>query len=118
MSRPLLIFDGKCGFCRIWIEYWKRLTGDRVEYAASQDVGAQYPQIPPEAFKGSVQLVRPDGSFVSGAQAVFETLGWKLPALVPMANVAYGVIARHRSFFYWVTRICFGKQVEPARFQL
>ena len=92
--------------------------GDRVAYAASQDVGARYPQIPPEAFSKSVQLVRPDGSFVSGARAVFETLGWNLPALVPAADVAYGVIARHRGFIYWVTRLCFGKTVEPARFQV
>jgi len=117
MAQPLLIFDGKCGFCRVWIDYWKRLTGDRVAYAPSQEVGAQYPQIPPEAFSKSVQLVRPDGSFVSGSRAVFETLGWNLPALVPAADVAYGVIARHRGFFYWVTRLCFGKTVEPARFQ-
>jgi predicted DCC family thiol-disulfide oxidoreductase YuxK len=123
MAQPLLIFDGKCGFCRIWIEYWKRLTGGRVAYAPSQDVGAQYPQIPPEAFADSVQLVRPDGSFVGGAQAVFETLGWErayreLPLLAPMAEAAYRVIARHRNFFYWVTRLCFGSRVEPARFQL
>src|SRR6185436_5817562 len=118
MSQPVLIFDGKCGFCRIWIEYWKRLTRDRVAYAPSQEVGAQYPQIPPEAFAKSVQLVRSDGSFVGGAQAVFETLGWELPRLVPAADVAYRVIARHRTFFYWVTRLGFGRHVEPARFQL
>ena len=62
MARPLLIYDGRCGFCRIWIDYWKRLTGDRVDYASSQEVGAQYPQIQPQAFGESVQLVRPDGS--------------------------------------------------------
>ena len=122
MSQPVLIFDGKCGFCRIWIEYWKRLTGDRVTYASSQEVGAQYPQIPSDAFAKSVQLVRPDGSFVGGARAVFETLGWErayreLPVLMPVAEAAYRCIARHRNFFYWVTRLCFGSQVEPARFQ-
>ncbi len=45
---PLVIFDGQCGFCRIWIEYWKALTGGRVAYAASQEVGSLYPQIPAE----------------------------------------------------------------------
>jgi hypothetical protein len=29
-DRPLFIFDGDCGFCRMWVEYWRRLTGDRV----------------------------------------------------------------------------------------
>ena len=38
---PLVIFDGHCGFCRIWIEYWKAITGGRVGYAASQEVGGR-----------------------------------------------------------------------------
>src|SRR5579871_5378714 len=75
LMKPVLIYDGKCGFCKIWIEYWKRLTGDRIEYAPSQEAAERYPQIPQAAYSESVQLVRPDGSFVGGARAVFETLG-------------------------------------------
>ena len=74
-DKPILIFDGKCGFCRIWIDYWRKLTGDRVEYLASQEVGDRFPQIPRQAYDESVQLVRPDGTVASGARAVFETLG-------------------------------------------
>ncbi|PYX18441.1 MAG: hypothetical protein DMG82_28525 [Acidobacteria bacterium] len=44
-DRPLLIFDGDCGFCREWVEYWKRLTDKRVRYAAFQEVGEQFPQM-------------------------------------------------------------------------
>ena len=73
-GRPVLIFDGKCGFCRIWIDYWKGLTGGAIEYAASQDVAHDYPQIAPEDFSRSVQLVLPSGEIISGARAVFETL--------------------------------------------
>ena len=29
---PLLVFDGDCGFCRYWVEYWRQLTGERVNY--------------------------------------------------------------------------------------
>ena len=42
--KPVLIYDGHCGFCRIWLDYWRQLTGDRIEYLASQDVGARFPQ--------------------------------------------------------------------------
>ncbi len=45
-DQPLVIFDGRCGFCRIWIDYWKAITGGRVAYAPSQEVGGLYPQIP------------------------------------------------------------------------
>ena len=121
--QPLLIYDGKCGFCRIWLDYWKQLTGDRIAYAPSQGVADQYPQIPREAFAESVQLVRPDGSVASGARAVFETLGRErlyesTPLLAASAEVAYRFIARRRSFFYWLTRLSFGKRIEPARFAL
>jgi lipase maturation factor 1 len=34
-ARPLLLFDGKCAFCRVWIARWKAMTGDRVDYAPS-----------------------------------------------------------------------------------
>jgi len=73
--KPVLIYDGRCGFCRIWLDYGRRIAGDRIEYLASQDVGDRFPQIPREAYAQSVQLVRPDGSVASGARAVFESLG-------------------------------------------
>ena len=121
--QPLLIYDGRCGFCRIWIDYWQRLTGDRIEYAPSQDAGPRFPQIPEAAFREAVQLVRPDGSYVSGARAVFETLGWQRvyesnPWIAGPIEAAYRWIAQHRNFAYWLTRLTFGKRIEPARFAL
>ena len=118
---PTLIYDGHCGFCKIWIEYWKQLTGDRIEYAASQEVGGQYPQIPAKAYSESVQLVRADGSVGSGARAVFETLGLekayeRAPVLAWISEAMYRFIARHRDLFYWVTRLTFGTKIEPTRF--
>ena len=38
LDRPLLVFDGECPFCRAWVDYWKRLTGDRIDYAPYQEV--------------------------------------------------------------------------------
>jgi hypothetical protein len=67
--------------------------------------------------------VRPDGSVTSGARAVFETLGRErlyeaVPGLAPATEAAYRVIARNRDVFYWITRIAFGRRIEPARFAL
>jgi len=121
--QPLLIYDGRCGFCRIWIDYWKLLTAGRIDFAPSQEVGDSFAQIPPKAFAEAVQLVRADGSVASGARAVFETLGreriyessrW----VAASSEAAYRFIARRRSFFYWLTRLTFGKRIEPARFAL
>jgi len=60
-QRPLLIFDGDCGFCRAWVEYWKSLTGERVRYAPFQEVGEQFPQVSREEFVSAVKLILPDG---------------------------------------------------------
>jgi predicted DCC family thiol-disulfide oxidoreductase YuxK len=117
-DKPTLIFDGKCGFCRIWINYWRQLTGDRVEYLPSEDAVDRFSQIPADAYAESVQLVRPDGTVVSGARAVFETLGQEklYDVVASPAEFAYRFIAGRRNFFYHVTRFAFGSRIEPARF--
>ncbi len=122
---PVVIFDGRCGFCRIWIEYWKIITQGRVAYAPSQEVGSLYPQIPPEDFGQSVQLVLPSGKVLCGARAVFVTLtyapgmAWLLwiyenvPGFAAVTEAAYRLIAAHRTFFYHLTRVTFGKRMRP-----
>jgi hypothetical protein len=121
--KPLLIFDGKCGFCKIWIDYGRQLTGDRVDYAPSQEVGPKYPQIPKEEFSKSIQLVRPDGSVASGARAAFEVIGHErfYEQSRPFAAIlewGYRLVAGHRDFFYHATKWTFGTTIEPARFAL
>jgi predicted DCC family thiol-disulfide oxidoreductase YuxK len=125
---PLLIFDGKCGFCRIWIQYWEQLTGTGIEYAPSQEVGARYAQIPPKNYGQSVQLVMPEGEVISGACAVFTTLKyapgmtWLLwvydhvPGFAPVTELAYRLIAANRTFFYHLTRFTFGRDIAPLRY--
>lgn len=124
-DQPLVIFDGHCGFCRIWIDYWKALTADRIAYAPSQEVGSEYPQIPAEEFGKSVQLVMPSGDVLRGARAVFVTLtyapgmAWLLkayehvPGFAPATEAAYRWIAAHRTFAYHATRLTFGKRIRP-----
>ena len=120
LSRPLLIFDGDCSFCRAWVEYWKDLTGDRVEYSPLVEVGERFPQVSQHQFKSAVQLVLPDGEVRSGAHAVFTALAslpdrrwmlWsyeRLPGVAAVCDAAYRAIAAHRSALYWVTRQLWG----------
>src|SRR5208283_2721603 len=127
-ERPLLIFDGKCGFCRIWIEYWRELTNGGVDYEPSQDAAAHHPEIAPEEFTKSVQLILPNGKILSGAHAVVQLLTyaarkWPLELYTRLAGFrlasefAYRFIASHRSLFYWITVMLFGKHIRPASFQ-
>jgi predicted DCC family thiol-disulfide oxidoreductase YuxK len=121
---PLLIYDGDCSFCRLWIDRWRVLTGDRVAYAPFQQVADQFPDIPRERFAQSVQLILPDGETFSGAHAVFRTLtyapgmGWmlalylQLPGLRILCEWGYRLVARHRSFSYKLTRLLWGNHFE------
>jgi predicted DCC family thiol-disulfide oxidoreductase YuxK len=74
--KPLLVFDGDCGFCRRWIARWKRATGEAVDYQPFQDdaVTRQYPEIPRADFEHSVHLILPDG--ISGYWRVTAS-SWK-----------------------------------------
>ncbi len=120
-SKPVLLWDGRCGFCKIWINYWKQLVGDRIIYKTSQDAGGDYPQIDPKEFSKSVQLVRPDGSVASGAHAVFESLGmlktYQSKIFAAITEFGYRWIAAHRDFAYTFTKYTFGRTIEPARFE-
>ena len=127
---PLLIFDGDCRFCRLWIGYWKQLTGDRLAYAPYQEVAAQFPQIPIENFKRAVHLVLPDGEILAAAHAVFRSLAclpkyaWMLwayhhvPAFAAVSEWIYRLVAAHRSFFYRVTVFLWGKRLEPGSYEI
>src|ERR1044071_5581775 len=75
--KPVLIFDGKCHFCRRWIERWNDLTAGAVEYAPFQEVEKLYPEISPEDFERAVQFIETDGTVFTGAEAVFRSLSHK-----------------------------------------
>ncbi len=121
--RPLVIYDGDCGFCQTWIARWQVRTGDAVDYEPSQDAGSRFPEIPPEAFARSVQLVLPDGSVFAGAEAVaalaalpsgrgvFLWMYRRVPGARAAAELAYRLIARHRGAAAAMTRLLWGRSV-------
>jgi predicted DCC family thiol-disulfide oxidoreductase YuxK len=123
---PLLIYDGDCGFCRLWIERWKTLTGERVEYRPYQEVASRFPEIPTDNLAKSAQLVTPDGRVFAAAHAVFRTLayapgrGWmlwmyqKIPGVAAASEAGYRLVAAHRSFLFRLTRWLWGGSLAPA----
>jgi predicted DCC family thiol-disulfide oxidoreductase YuxK len=114
-----MLWDGDCGFCRFWIERWKRLTHGRVDYAPNQEIAAErFPEIPEAALRKAVHLVEPDGRVFRGAEAVFRMMsvaGWRwplwlyhqVPGFARLAEWAYGFVAGHRPFFMKLTRLFF-----------
>lgn len=119
-DKPVLIYDDDCGFCRLWISRWSPFTQDAVTYHPSQDVAENYPQISPQQFESSVYFVTSDGSFCSGAQAVFKALAYapngkwflrayeSLPGFAPVSEWGYRQVAENRKTFSAVTRWVWG----------
>ena len=110
-KKPVLIYDGDCGFCRLWITRWSPLTKAQVDYHTSQEVGKNYPQISLEDFESSVYFVDSECSFCSGAQAVFKALSYapnwewllwvyeRVPGFAPVTEWGYRQVAKNRKLF-------------------
>lgn len=128
--RPLLLYDGDCGFCGYWARYWQKLTGDRVDYRPYQAVAAEYPQIALAEFQRAVQYIAPDGRRASAAEASFLTLShargkriWlvlyrRLPGFAALAERAYAFTAAHRPAFHRISLFLWGRDHEPPRYDV
>ena len=125
-SKPLLVYDNDCDFCRYWIAQWQQVTGDRVDYAPYQEVASQFPEIPISAFESSVQLVQENGTVLSGAEAVLRALNsglllwcyYHLPGFAKGSETVYRLIARHRPFFSAITRWLWGTHTDRTSLSL
>ena len=107
-SKPLLVYDNDCDFCRYWIAQWQHVTGDRIDYVPYQEVASEFPDIPLSAFESSVQLILENGVVLSGAEAVLHALNnglllwcyYHLSGFGTVAEAVYRFIAQHRSVFF------------------
>lgn len=115
-----MVYDGDCGFCRFWIARWKKITGGKIRYAPFQEVGREFPDIPPEQFQKSVRLILPNGRVLGGAHAVFRALAsapekrWmlrayrKIPGVALLCELCYRIFAENRGFFSLLTALFVG----------
>jgi predicted DCC family thiol-disulfide oxidoreductase YuxK len=122
-QRPVLIYDGDCSFCIAWVDFWRSLTGDGVEYLAFQQASERFPDVPLEDCRKAVQFIIPEGRF-SGAEGVCRFLagvpGYKwmfwcyrfVPGFAALASFAYRFIANHRSPAWRFTRALWGGRIE------
>ncbi len=122
-AKPLLIYDGDCGFCRTWVARWRRTVGPQVDYEQFQTAAARFPTIQRSRFRRALQLILPDGEVFEGAEAVFRTLAldpgrprqrrWlavyqNVPGARPVFECGYRWVADHRPLLTRVSHFFFG----------
>ncbi len=128
-TRPVLIFDGDCSFCRAWVDFWRSLTGDSLEYLPFQQAAERFPDLSIEECRKAVQLVTPEGRF-PGAEGICRFLagvpgyGWLfwchrfLPGFPALAALVYRFIANHRSPAWRFTRALWGSTVRLSTYNI
>jgi predicted DCC family thiol-disulfide oxidoreductase YuxK len=129
--KPILIYDGNCGFCKKWVERWQVLTGDTVDYAPYQEVADHFPKISKDEFAEAVKFVDQDERIYSAAEAVFQLMRHKeaggewglwfykyFPGFSLASEFVYRNIAGHRDFFMNITRLFWGKDVLRPTYQI
>ena len=67
-----LLYDGQCGICSEWVDYWRQLTGGRVEYLPYQTAAGDYPALSEKALAKSIHLIEADGVISKGAEATYR----------------------------------------------
>src|ERR1051325_8780550 len=107
-AKPLLIWDGDCRFCELWVERWRIFGAGRLDDATSQDAAARFPEIPAEQFDRTVVFIDTNGTVLTGAEAVFRSLRFRwphnwlawaydhVPGFAHVSESVYAIIARNR----------------------
>ena len=108
--RPLLVWDGDCGFCARWVRRLQKRAGPRLDTSPYQEIVTRFPEVGEGAFAEAVHLIESDGRVSRGAEAVFRALrdvrpwalGWrcykKCRAFRALSEALYRWVARNRSW--------------------
>src|SRR5262249_19162305 len=126
-ERPLVVWDGSCGFCRMSIERLQAELGERVETTPYQEVGERFAPLGPDDYARAVHRIGPDGRRSAGAEAVFRVLGYRdggfpwlwvylhVPGFAPLADLGYRFVARNRGAVRRVAVALIGEDLRPLR---
>lgn len=102
----LLIFDGDCGYCRKWINRWKKWNS-QTQYISYQEYSRSHSDPPLQELKKAVYFIE-EGRTYRAAHAVFRLLRphpigrillWGYESIPPfrwIAESVYAFVARIR----------------------
>lgn len=109
-SAPLLLYDGRCGFCRTWAQRltrWDHQGRIRQLPCAERGTVPGLPPISDATLERALHVVLPDGQVAAGARGVIALLPWlpggralgwlaRVPGVAWLADGVYEAVARRR----------------------
>ncbi len=126
----MLLYDGECGICQEWVDYWQQLTGDKVNYRPYQQAADDYPDISVEDLEAAIYLIESDGTFCKGARATYslyrdihpQSMLLRLYRFLPgfgfFSELCYRFFSTHRGLLAFFTHLFWGRGFEPPRYQI
>ncbi|MGH7753201.1 MAG: thiol-disulfide oxidoreductase DCC family protein [Gemmatimonadales bacterium] len=118
-SRPVLIYDGECAFCRRWVERIRRWDRRHAIDAVPFQDAARVARfgIPKADLHAAMHLVLPDGRAFAGGAAAPEILkllpgkrwlawGFGVPGVLWVATRLYRWIAKRRHRLSCGSHVC------------
>ncbi len=93
LDRPVLVWDGDCGFCKRSVFHLISQLGNRVRYVTYQSAHSLFPSIGEARFRQAVHFIEPNGRVSRGAEAIFRAYSWR-----PQGSLLLGIYKRSRVF--------------------
>tara|TARA_A100000171_G_scaffold53065_1_gene76081 strand:+ start:1174 stop:1656 length:483 start_codon:yes stop_codon:yes gene_type:complete len=119
-DKPILVWDGECGFCKYWVTRWKEITGDKITFETYQEVAYNFPDIPVKEFKKASRLITLEGTVHSGPDSAYMSYyiannasPWHrwyrdFKWFQKLSDHSYNYIAKNRSVFFKITKAMLG----------
>lgn len=120
-ERPVMVWDGRCGFCKYWISVWKSKTGEKLLYQTYQESASDFGDIPEEKFREAVRLIEQDGQVYGGPDAAFRSMFYypqpitfwhklyrKVWLFRKISDYGYWFVTSHRPFMLTLSKMMWG----------
>lgn len=128
LEKPVMVWDGECGFCKYWITNWKQKTKDKIKYRTFQEVANDFTDIPLKEFQKASRLIEMDGSVYSGPDSAYRSFTYfekensiwhkwysKHKWFAALSDHTYIFIAKHRNLMFKLTKFLFGNDPESIK---
>lgn len=127
-KKPLMVWDGNCGFCAYWVTRWQKITGPFIDYQPYQEAAEDFPDIERKHFQEASRLIDTEGRIYSGPRSAYRSFtygrsNWSFldrwyankSWFQQLSDRLYQWVAKNRSTLFKITKACFGRDPEQVR---